>query len=173
MTTETIDKPTRQSIDKNTINKMVSLSAEGKPQTVIARKLNVNQSTVSKYVNQPENKELEDVLKDRLREKYVTQFVARKERDEEEALKVTEYAYNPTTVENKTIYQTPDQIEKYLGRQDKCGLKIAEGTGVLKSNTIQFGDDNSQHLTVMSPSYQAFIDFQNDRSHDDNKEGES
>ena len=41
-------------------------------------------------------------------------------------------------------------------------LKLAseDGVGIFPTNTIRFGDDNSQHLTVVSPAFQQFLDFQ-------------
>ncbi len=159
-----MEKQTRQNITKNTINKMVSLNTEGLPQTKIAKKLNLNQSTVSKYINKPENKDLATILKDRLKNKYVTLFTARKIREEKQALELSNYASKPNEVNNETIYQSPEQIEKYLQRQDRSGLDIAKSTGILESNTIRFGDDNTQNI-VISPAYQQFIDFQVKQEH--------
>lgn len=48
-------------------------------------------------------------------------------------------------------------------------LKIAneDDVGIFPSNTMyNFGDDNSQHLTVISESYQKYLDFQNDNPYD-------
>ncbi len=163
---KTPEKPVNTKISQDTINEIVTSSVKGKTQTLIAKELGIKQNTVSKYINKPENIELSEILKERLKKKYVTLFVNRKIKDEQQALKLSDYAYDPENVTNNTIYKTADEIEKNLSRQDKCGLKISEGTGILDSNTMRTGDDYSQHITI-SPSYQAFLDFQS--MQDDNK----
>ena len=70
---------------------------------------------------------------------------------------------------NETLYKTPEQIEKFLTRQDRTANAILRGVGILDSNTIHFGDNNIQENTVISASFQQFIDFQS--SQHDNTSG--
>ncbi len=80
---------------------------------------------------------------------------------EQKALNLSDYAHNPSTIPNETIYQTPEQIESFLNRQDKAGLKISQGTGILypqSLNQINFNDNRQQ--TVISSAFQAFLDWE-------------
>ena len=62
---------------------------------------------------------------------------------------------------------------------DKTNLNLLKAVDIFPSNTmVRIGDDNSQHLTVISPAFQQFLDFQNDNpkvvdTQGDNIDGES
>jgi predicted transcriptional regulator len=161
-----LKKQTRTTINNNIINQIITLRAEGKTQNEIARLLNIAQPTVSVYSNKPEIKSVTEKLRETLQNKHTTRFTTRKIREEKKADLLSRIALGDE-VDNKTMYQDVDSIEKFLARQDKSGLIIAKGVGILDTNTIRFGDDNSQHLTVISPSYQKFLDFQNNNPYDD------
>lgn len=74
---------------------------------------------------------------------------------------------------NKDYESATSRTINLKSNLDKTNVNVLKIARILDTNTIQFGDDNSQHVTVISASYQKFIDFQNDRSQDDNKEDES
>jgi transcriptional regulator with XRE-family HTH domain len=148
-------------LDRITIEQIISLDTEGLTQPQIAKRLGISQGVVSKYLRKPEIKTLSDKLREKLQRKYVTLFTARKIRDEKQALELTDHAYNPDEIVNKTIYQTPEQIESFLNRQDKAGLKISQGTGILypqSLNQINFNDNRQQ--TIISSAFQAFLDWE-------------
>lgn len=62
---------------------------------------------------------------------------------------------------------------------DKTNLNLLKAVDIFPSNTmVRIGDDNSQHLTVISPAFQQFLDFQTDNpkvvdTQGDNIDGES
>ncbi len=66
---------------------------------------------------------------------------------------------------------TPEQIslKNTLDKTNVNVLKLAseDGVSIFPSNTMfRFGDDNSQHITVISESFQRFLDWQNDNPYD-------
>lgn len=151
MAAEVLEKPQHldyNRIDTHTKSQIINLTVEGKPQKEIANQLSVDQATVSRALNKPENRTLIQKLKERLQKKYATRFVVRKIREEQRALNLSDYAHNPSTITNKTIYQTPEQIESYLARQDKSGLKMLQGTDILSLHTNQFNFQSNQQVNI-------------------------
>ncbi len=145
------------------IHKIVEHQAEGMPQKTIAKTLNIATGSVSTHINKPDNKAKIETLRNKLQDQYGNKFVTRMIKEEEQAINLSNHAYNPKEVENKTLYQTPEQIELHLRRKDKTGIDVLKGTDILPSNTmVRFGDDNTQNITI-SASYQQFLDYQADK----------
>ena len=157
----TLEKPTRKTpvvITDYLKTKIITKSAEGMPQRHIAKQVNITQPAISNLLNKPEVKALTQRLKEALQEKYIHKFVARTVKEAKAASKLSDYALGITKT-NDTLYKDVDQIEKYLTRMDRTGTTIAKGVGVLDTNTMYIGDDNSQHVTISAP-YQEFLDYQ-------------
>lgn len=140
------------------INLIASEDAKGTSQTVIAKQLNVAQSTVSRQLAKPEVKELSQRLRDALQSRHVHKFISRVVKEAKVANNVSDYMLGLSN-DNPTRIETIEEAEKFLTRMDKTGLAIAKGVGILDTNTIRIGDDNSVSVTV-SPAFQAYIAFQ-------------
>ncbi len=138
---------------------IINRNAEGISQTIIANELNISQPAVSKQLLKPEIKELSQRLREALQKRHVHKFIARVTKAEKMASKVNDYALGLSD-DNPTRYESIEDQEKFLARMDKTGLAIAKGVGILDTNTIRFGDDNSQNITVVSPAFQQYIDYQ-------------
>ncbi len=156
---QVVDKPYNYALSQNTKNHIVTKSAEGLPQTLIAKDLDISQSAVSKHLAKPESKQLTEKLQKRLQEKHTTRFIARTIKEEQEASKLSNYNLGLSD-DNNSKFIEPEEIEKFLVRMDKKGIAIAKGVRILDTNTIHIGDDNSQTV-VVTESYQKFLDFQN------------
>ncbi len=155
MTVEVLERPQHldyNRIDTNTKSQIINLTVEGKPQKKIADQLSITQATVSRTLNKPENRTLIQKLKEKLQKKYATRFIVRKIREEQKALGLSDYAHNPNAIPNETIYQTPEQIESYLARQDKSGLKMLQGADILTSHTNQFNFNQDNRQVNIEPS---------------------
>jgi predicted transcriptional regulator len=161
MTTTLLEKPRNYNLDSYTKKVIETKHSEGIPQTTIAKEIGFTQTTVSKHLAKPETKAITDRLKETLQKKYATRFIARKIKEEKTAYDLADIAMgNTDQSSNKTMYDNIDRIEKYLDRQDKSALKIMQGVSILASNAIplHIGDNNTQ--VVITPSYQAFLDYQ-------------
>ncbi len=125
---------------KHTVAK---LTAEGKTQTQIAKKLKITQPGVSLIARKEETKGLIAHYRKKLLEDYTGDFLERKIKEEKTAKTLASFMSGDTT-ENDTNYNNPEIIEKYLDRQDKMGAKVLIGTGVLQSQSIlnQFNQTN-------------------------------
>lgn len=152
-------------LSHHTINEIATKSVEGLSQKVIANDLDIHQTTVSKYSNKPEVKELTQRLRETLQQRHTAKFIKRVVKNEKHISRLSDYALGLTN-DNPTRYKDIQDIEKAIARTDKTGLAILKGVGILDTNTIRFGDDNSVNVTV-SPAFQQFIDF---RTNDNNGE---
>jgi len=148
-----------RAILNNTKHEIESMHVEGMKQTEIARQLKISQPTVSQHLNKPEVKELTQRLKEALQKNHAHKFIRRVVKTEQQAGKLNDYVLG-LSEDNPTRYETPEQIEKALSRVDKTGLGILKGVGILDSNTIHFGDNNTQ-TNVISPAFQDYLNFQN------------
>lgn len=153
-----MDKP-EKIILNHTETLVATEKAKGLSQKEIGNKLAITQSAVSRQLAKPEVKELTERLRNTLKERYVAKFIKRTVKEAKASSKLTDYMLG-TSNDNKTRYETPEQIEKFLTRQDKTANAILRGVGILDSNTIHIGNTNTQINQVISPSYQAFLDFQ-------------
>lgn len=126
--------------------KVVKMLAVGEPQTSIAGQVGVNQSTVSRFANE------EEAIK----------------AIEEEKLKLAEVI--PDAVQNvKDLVEEMKDIPKDDIKRRELSYKATKD--VLKAVNVfpapQYANniynDNRQQA-VISPSYQAFIDFQNSQT---------
>ena len=140
-------------------NHIITKTLEGVPQRTIAKELNTSQTTISHYINKPEIKSLTQRLRNTLQQKHVHKFIARVVKTEKQAAKVNDYALGLTN-DNPTRYESIDEQEKLLTRCDKTGLNILKGVGILDTNTMHVGDTNTSNVTVVTPAFQQFIDFQ-------------
>ena len=125
-------------------DKVVKMLAVGEPQTSIARQVGVDQSTVSRFANE------EEAIK----------------AIEEQKLKLAEVI--PDAVQNvKDLVEEMKDIPKdNIQRRElsyKATKDVLKATNVYPSPQYAHNiyNDNSEHNTVISPSYQAFLDFQN------------
>lgn len=123
-------------------DKVVKMLAVGEPQTDVARKMGVDQSTVSRFANE------EEALK----------------AIEEEKLKLAEVI--PDAVQNvKDLVEEMKDIPKDdIKRRElsyKASKDVLKATNVFPSPQYAHNihNDNSQNITI-SPQYQAFIDHQ-------------
>ncbi len=123
-------------------DKVVKMLAVGEPQTSIAKQVGVNQSTISRFANKDEAQIL----------------------IEEEQLKLVEVL--PDAVQNvKDLVEEMKGIPKDdIKRRElsyKASKDVLKATNVFPSPQYAHNiyNDNSQQ-TVISPSYQAFLDFQ-------------
>ncbi len=117
--------------------------AIGEPQNSIAEQVGVNQSTISRFANKDEAQVL----------------------IEEEQLKLVEVL--PDAVANvKSLVEgmkdVPEDDVKKLGLCYKASTDVLKATNVFPSP--QYGcniyNNNSQNNTVISPAFQAYLDFQ-------------
>ena len=118
--------------------------AVGESQTSIAEQVGVNQSTISRFANKDEAQVL----------------------IEEEQLKLVETL--PDAVQNvKDLVEEMKGIPKDDIKRRELSYKatkdVLKATNVFPSPQYAHNiyNDNSEHNTVISPSYQAFLDFQN------------
>ncbi len=125
-------------------DKVVKMLAVNEPQTSIAKQVGVNQSTISRFANKDEAQIL----------------------IEEEQLKLVEAL--PDAVQNvKDLVEEMKDIPKDdIKRRElsyKASKDVLKATNVFPSPQYAHNiyNDNSQQ-TVISPSYQAFLDFQAD-----------
>ncbi len=125
-------------------DKVVKMIAAGEPQTSIATQVGVNQSTISRFANKDEAQIL----------------------IEEEQLKLVEAL--PDAVQNvkdlvKEMKDIPKDDIKRRELSYKASKDVLKATNVFPSPQYAHNiyNDNSQQ-TVISPSYQAFLDFQAD-----------
>ena len=125
-------------VKKEVIHKL----AIGEPQTSIAEKIGVSQSTISRFANKDEAQIL----------------------IEEEQLKLVEVL--PDAVQNvkdlvKEMKDIPKDDIKRRELSYKASKDVLKATNVFPSPQYAHNiyNDNSQQ-TVISPSYQAFLDFQ-------------
>ncbi len=123
-------------------DKVVKMLAVNEPQTSIAKQVGVNQSTISRFANKDEAQIL----------------------IEEEQLKLVEVL--PDAVQNvKDLVEEMKDIPKDdIKRRElsyKASKDVLKATNVFPSPQYAHNiyNDNSQQ-TVISPSYQAFLDFQ-------------
>ncbi len=123
-------------------DKVVKMLAVSEPQTSIAKQVGVNQSTISRFANKDEAQIL----------------------IEEEQLKLVEAL--PDAVQNvKDLVEEMKDIPKDdIKRRElsyKASKDVLKATNVFPSPQYAHNiyNDNSQQ-TVISPSYQAFLDFQ-------------
>ncbi len=119
-------------------DKVVKMLAVCEPQTSIAEQVGVNQSTISRFANKDEAQVL----------------------IEKEQLKLVEVL--PDAVANEGMKNVPEDDVKKLGLCYKASTDVLKATNVFSSPQYAHNiyNDNSQHNTVISPSYQAFLDFQ-------------
>ncbi len=130
-------------LDKLLVKKeVVHKLAIGEPQTSIAKQVGVNQSTISRFANKDEAQIL----------------------IEEEQLKLVEVL--PDAVQNvkdlvKEMKGIPKDDIKRRELSYKASKDVLKATNVFPSPQYAHNiyNDNSQQ-TVISPSYQAFLDFQ-------------
>ncbi len=130
-------------LDKLPVKKeVVHKLAIGEPQTSIAKQVGVNQSTISRFANKDEAQTL----------------------IEEEQLKLVEVL--PDAVQNvkdlvKEMKGIPKDDIKRRELSYKASKDVLKATNVFPSPQYAHNiyNDNSQQ-TVISPSYQAFLDFQ-------------
>ena len=139
-------------VKQEVINKL----AIGEPQTSIAKQVGVDQSTISRF--KEKNEEIIEKEKSNLIGLLPTaREYAQKRLHTGKRLADIEADENRP---NTTIYKEPKDITSAQKDIHKIATNILQISGILKPNTIQAGDDYSQHITI-SPSYQQFIDFQN------------
>lgn len=117
--------------------------AVGEPQTCIAEQVGVNQSTISRFANEEEAKKT----------------------IEEEKLKLAEVI--PDAVQN-----VKDLVEEMKGIPNddikrrtllyQATKDVLKATNVFPSPQYAYNiyNDSSQHNTVISPAFQAFLNFQ-------------
>ncbi len=130
-------------LDKLLVKKeVVHKLAIGEPQTSIAKQVGVNQSTISRFANKDEAQIL----------------------IEEEQLKLVEVL--PDAVQNvkDLVKEMPGIPKDDIKRRElsyKASKDVLKATNVFPSPQYAHNiyNDNSQQ-TVISPSYQAFLDFQ-------------
>lgn len=172
MQVEVLDKQKNQVLDHNTKSYINVKCAEGLPQTVIAKHLDISQSAVSKHLAKPESKALTQRLRETLQQRHVHKFISRVVKTEKIASQLNDYALGLSDT-NNTKYKDIDDIEKVLTRVDKTGLAILKGVGILDTNTIHFGDNIDNSTKVMSSAYMQFIDFQADNGYKDDETNEN
>ncbi len=124
-------------------DKVVKMLAVCEPQNNIAEQVGVNQSTISRFANKDEAQVL----------------------IEEEQLKLVEVL--PDAVANvKSLVEgmkdVPEDDVKKLGLCYKASADVLKATNVFPSPQYGYNiyNDNSQHNTVITPAFQAFLDFQ-------------
>ncbi len=124
-------------------DKVVKMLAVGEPQTKVAQKIGVDQSTISRFANKDEAKVL----------------------IEEEKIKLVEAL--PDAVQNvKDLVEEMKDIPKDdIKRRElsyKASKDVLKATNVFPSPQYAHNiyNDNSQHNTVISPAFQQFLDFQ-------------
>ena len=133
-----MSKLDKLSVKKEVVHKL----SVGEPQTSIAKQVGVNQSTISRFANKDEAQIL----------------------IEEEQLKLVEAL--PDAVQNvkdlvKEMSGIPKDDIKRRELSYKASKDVLKATNVFPSPQYAHNiyNDNSQQ-TVISPSYQAFLDFQ-------------
>ena len=124
-------------------DKVAKMLAVAEPQTSIAETIGVNQSTISRFANKDEAQVL----------------------IEEEQLKLVEVL--PDAVQNvkdlvEEMKDVPEDNIKKLGLCYQASKDVLKATNVFPSPQYAHNiyNDNSQDNTVITPSFQAFIDFQ-------------
>ena len=138
-------------VKKEVINKL----AIGESQTGIAKQVGVNQSTISRF--KEKNEEIIEKEKSNLIGLLPTaREYAQKRLHTGKRLADIEADENRP---NTTIYKEPKDVISAQKDIHKMATNILQISGILSPNTIHLGDDNSQNITI-SPSYQAFLDFQ-------------
>ena len=138
-------------VKQEVINKL----AIGESQTGIAKQVGVNQSTISRF--KEKNEEIIEKEKSNLIGLLPTaREYAQKRLHTGKRLADIEADENRP---NTTIYKEPKDVISAQKDIHKIATNILQISGILSPNTIHLGDDNSQNITI-SPSYQAFLDFQ-------------
>ncbi len=129
------------------------------PQTQIAKQHNLSQSRVS-LIN-TENKEIIESRKKEL-QALTPSILEEFKHDCMISKELSLHLHRPKENKNETALKDNADIISYKKSLASTKIKILENTGILEANTIRFGDDHSQHLTI-SPSYQAFLDYQSNQ----------
>ena len=134
--------------------------AVGEPQTGIAKRLGVNQSTISRFKEKNEERI----------EKARHEIIAENIDGIQEGIKNDIENNKKLSIEFKESSNITSEKVAYKSSVQKNIIKpLLEKVGIYPSNTIHIGDDNSQNITI-SPAFQDYIDFQNSRNDGEEQE---
>ncbi len=147
--------PSINSYQKNEIIDKLALEI---PQRTIAKQYNAHQPNISKINS--ENKAEVDKRKQAL-QALAPNILEEFKYDCLTSIELSKHLYRPLEYTNKTALQDNQDIIAHKNSLRTQKVKILENTGIFDANAMfRFGDDNSQHITVVSPAFQQYIDYQ-------------
>jgi len=150
MTTETLELPpeTVKSIHKDNVMHRIAC---GQTQRSIAKDFNTTQTAVSTI--KKNNEKRIALLKQQLIQENTDNI--------QESIKTDIENNNNLSYEFKNSENITSEKVAYKNSVQKNLIKpLLESVGIYPSNTIVYGNTNIQNNTVVTPSYQSFLDYQ-------------